>query len=341
MGKMPRAIRQQEQAADAALEAIEKSRSERLAPEGEPAENATATAANTRDDLMNGPEGATPSVVTKTEEPPVQTGDERMKKMEHALSVLQGKYDAEVPRYAAKIRELESENDTLREQVDRANELKEQLANDPEASRKYLTAEELEDIDPEALDFQSRLSRGVAETLVDNRTQGLKAQVDQIEQEMERLRQAQADAAAAKFWTEVDRRAPGAAEANAAQDPGWVAFLSGTDNVSRLTYRDLGAAAVQRGDAEAVANLFNLYRKEAGLDAKKPSDRVAGQVAPAAVGGGKGTASGRTKVRRVKQSEVRKAYQDAALGKITYEDLAKLESEFDRAADEGLMVFDG
>jgi hypothetical protein len=342
MGQMPKAVRQQEEAADAALESLERVRSEQEAALADMPENATATAANTRDDLLADSHGGTQPAPAQAKPgaTTAPTGDDRMEKVEHALSVLQGKYDAEVPRYAARIRELEAENDGLREQVDRANEIKEQLATDPEAAQKYLSPEELEDIDPDALDFQSRLSRGVAETLVERKTRGLVDKVDHIQDEIEKLHQAQSEAIATKFWTNVDRLAPGAADANASQDTGWVAFLSGNDPVSRMSYRDIGVAAVQRGDFEAVANLFNLYRAEEGLDQAPAEERVARQAAPSSVSGGS-SSDHAPRVRPVKQSEVRKAYQDFARGKITQERLTELEATFDRAAEEGMILFSG
>ena len=339
MGRIPKAVQEQEKRAEDAIAAVEELRS------AETAEHAAETSSSQRDDLLG--EGLQPPKVEKPEGTGKEGADSetqaKLAKLEHAMSVLQGKYNAEVPQYAERIRELERENDELREKAARADELREQISLDPESARKYLTEEELEDVGAEALEFQARVTRGVAENVVEAHTHHLEAKIEELERKLAAVGHEQEATRAIQFWDQVDALAPGAKTANESEDPQWLAFLGEKDPVSRLTYREIGVTAVARGDAEAVANLYKLFLDRSGKAGKRRvSEEAAAQVTPRQTRPATNPGQGRQPTaRRITENEIRKAYRDAALGHISPDQLAVMEAEFDRAASEGLVVLAG
>ena len=339
MGRIPRAVQEREKQAEDAIAAVEALRS----PESE--ENAVESASSQRDDLLEQDLQTPPAEqeevrADKTDETEMQAELERMK---HAMSVLQGKYNAEVPQFAERIRELEKENDELRDKASRADELREQIALDPESAQKYLTEEEKEDVGAEALEFQARVTRGVAEDVVDSYTQRLEKKLADIEQQLAAVNREQETSRALQFWDQVDQLAPGAKLANESSDSKWIAFLGEVDPISHLSYHEIGVSAISRGDAEAVANLYKLFLDRSGKAGKRRvSDEANAQVVPRQVRPATNPGNGQQPVaRRITEDEIRKAYRDAAIGRISPEQLATLEAEFDRAAEEGMVVLPG
>jgi hypothetical protein len=338
-GNLPSAIRKQLEEAEAALAAADST------PEDEGSANPEApatvdTPANTKDDLLE----STPQPAPVAEpEAPVETGKEKEKddeiaKLRAQYAALRGKYDAEVPRLTKHLRDLEAQNDALKDELDaKAAEPREPVELSEDSVKKYLSEEERKELDDDVLGFQLRSTRGVAEDLVDQTVAPLDRKMRELEKTLSDLRQAQAASADAKFWTEVEVLAPGASEANAGSDPEWVAFLDGTDSSSGLLYREIGQAAVARGDAGVVANLFNLFSEKSAPEEPVKRRTAKSQVKPDTVSSA--TTTKEPQKPKVKESEIKTFYQQAAKSGMTLEQIAEKEAEFDLAASEGRIVF--
>ncbi len=346
---IPTAVQKQDEAADAAIAALDAARSDVEAlDEVPPTEEPAQVPAANRDDLMEDSEQpATPptvapdALVAEVAETKPGEGEavskEDFEKVKSRLDVLLGKYNSEVPRYAARVKELERENDGLLDQV-------EQLANvpaepNPEAYKKYLTEEEQADLDESYTNIQVKMARGIAEEIAEQRVGNLTGQIRDLKTTISELRSAQSDTASSAFWKDVDALAPGAAVANASNDPGWVAFLGGVDPTSRLTYREIGIAAINRSDAAAVANLFNLYLGTTGKkEPRPPKKSVESQLKPGTV-----PAAPRTPNRPtgpiIKESDIKRFYRTAVSSGLSEADIAAQEAVFDTAASEGRIRF--
>jgi hypothetical protein len=257
-------------------------------------------------------------------------------RLKHRFDVLQGKYNSEIPRAASRVKELERENDELLVKVETAAHA--QPAPKSEAHKKYLSTEEQADLDEGYANIQGKMARGVAEEVAESRTKVLGDQVKELKQTLEDLRATQIQAAQSRFWKEVDALSPGAEVANTSEDPEWVAFLGGVDPTSRLTYREIGVAAVNRGDAEGVANLFDLFKSSTGVDPAAARKRVLAQVKP-----GTAPSAPRTQSRPVgpmiNESEIKRFYQTAASTRMSDAQIAAKEADFDQAALEGRIRF--
>ena len=347
---IPSAVRKQEEAADAALNALAEARSEEAAADQAAAseEPGLPESAATRDTLLDDPEQQAPQPAvdpnaprapepsTKTEEGETVSKGE-FDKLKSRLDVLLGKYNSEVPRFASRVKELEQENDELLGKLEQAAQAPATL--NPEAYKKYLTEEEQADLDENYAAIQVKMARGIAEEIAESRAKVTGDQVKELKQTIENLRESQAQVTQSRFWKDVDALAPGAAAANVSDDPEWVAFLGGVDRTSRLTYREIGIAAVNRGDAEGVANLFNLFKESSGgVDPEAARKRVLAQVKP-----GTAPSAPRTQSRPagpvINESDIKRFYQNAASSRRTEAQIAAKEAEFDQAALEGRIRF--
>ena len=347
--ELPSAVRKQDEAADEALNAIEAARSEEAqedtpaaSTEAEPAPNAA-----TRDNLLDtadpqAPRPAAEAGALDAQHPKTKTGEGEtvnkgeFDKLKSRLDVLLGKYNSEVPRFAARVKELEHENDELLDKIEQAAQVPAEL--NPDAYKKYLTEEEQADLDDGYAAIQVKMARGIAEEIVESRTQAVGTQVTELKQTISDLRSAQSQATQSGFWKGVDALAPGAATANATDDPEWVAFLGGVDGTSHLTYREIGVAAVNRGDAEVVAKLFNLFKNSTGVDPEASRRRVDAQVKPDTVPSAPNTQS-RPAGPVINESAIKKFYQNAAASHLSDQEIAAKEAEFDQAAAEGRIRF--
>ena len=345
---IPSAVRKQDEAAEAALTALEAARSQDATADAAASEEpGQPQSAATRDTLLDDPGQQAPQPAvdpnaprapepkTKTEEGETVSKAE-FDKLKSRLDVLLGKYNSEVPRFASRVKELEHENDELLNKLEQATQAPATL--NPEAYKKYLTEEEQGDLDESYAAIQVKMARGIAEELFETRSKATGDQVKELKQTIEELRTTQAQVTQSSFWKDVDALSPGAAAANATDDPEWVAFLGGVDSTSRLTYREIGIAAVNRGDAEGVANLFDLYKSSVGVDPEAARKRVMAQVKP-----GTAPSAPRTQSRPagpvINESDIKRFYQTAASSHMTEQQIAAKEAEFDLAALEGRIRF--
>lgn len=347
---IPSAVRKQDEAADAALKALEDARSEEALADRAAASNEPGLleGAATRDNLLDNAEQRAPlpavnpnAPVAEEFKPQAGEGETVNKgdfdKLKSRLDVLLGKYNSEVPRFASRVKELERENDELLGKLEQAAQAPVTL--NPDAYKKYLTEEEKADLDENYAAIQVKMARGIAEEIAEARSKTTGDQVKELKQTLEDLRAAQAQVTQSRFWKDVEALAPGAAAANASDDPDWVAFLGGVDRTSRLTYREIGIAAVNRGDSEGVANLFNLFKESSGgVDPEAARQRVLAQVKP-----GTAPSAPRTQSRPagpiINESDIKRFYQTAAASRMTEQQIAAKEAEFDQAASEGRIRF--
>jgi len=336
MNQLPEAVQKQNQEAEDALAQYQ------AAMEGnDQPDNAAETDTNTRDTLTEGPNQPTPVGTEQAKPEPeakAENGElgEALKKLESKFNVLQGKYNSEIPRYIQRAKDLEAQNDALKDELDEVKTKKDREL-DPDAYKKYLLDGERDELDPELMDLQARVSRGVAEDIASKDTIELREKVKDLERLLGDLSATQATAQGDTFWRDADTLAPGVAKANETGTAEWVEFLDGIDPTSRLPYRVIGEAAIERGDAQAVANLYALMQEANKVEPGKPRLTAADQVKPDSSPSAPNT---NTKpVGRVyKESEISDFYNNAA-GKLSEKQIEDKEAEFNLAASEGRIAF--
>jgi hypothetical protein len=222
---------------------------------------------------------------------------------------------------------------------------------DEGAFRKYLKDNEVEEFDSEILDFQARMSRGVAESVVLPVFQQLSARIQRLEsQEQTRVGDS--------FWDLVEAHYPGARAINNT-DPLWSEFLNGTDELSGRPLRDIGEAAVSAGDVGRIVSLLQQYAGKSAPSAAASGDgggeERSSASAPRPSDEGNGTATPPVKPSRAKgetrdikskakpnirESDVKKFFDDVARGRYAgrQDEMKAREAAIEDAVLEGRVV---
>jgi hypothetical protein len=226
---------------------------------------------------------------------------------------LLGKYNAEVPR-------LTRDLDYLRGQVEAmARNSAQRGAAIPEGSegqsgkgkgfRRHLKKEELDEYDEDILDFQSRLARGEAESVISPVVQHLMQRIEYLEGRAQHDEQD-------SLWASIERQYPGAKSINDS-DPLFAEFLNQTDPASGRTYKEIGEAAYASGDVGRVASLFKAYAGESGGATASPNSgkgKASPPVKPSRSGGGTIRTSPKDKP-VLREREISEFFSDVAKGR--------------------------
>ena len=293
-------------------------------PEDIPGEDVTAQFESQEDASEEGEEA-------QQEEP------EKPVDWEHKYKVLQGKYNAEVPRLHKEIKALKKEKEDLLARI----QLLEQMVMQMQATQMQAPAptpqptptEEVEDDDLKALKenypevynaLQKLLSKQVATEI--------KPQIEQVAEQT--------------FYTQLSALVPDWQTINV--DPKFLAWLNQVDPVSGYTKHQLLRMAYEERDAVKVARFFQAYKQEqqqqvsaeeASTTPTTPSTPPATKAAAPPHRRTAANPARRTNKRVYKQSEIEAFYRDAALGKIPPDEWRNLEKELVAAVVEGRVLY--
>lgn len=226
-------------------------------------------------------ESAEPLAVETREQPaveeatntPVATPAPADDTWEQKFHVLRGKYEAEVPRLHAQVRELT-------EQLTRLLQQREEKPTPPEApaEQKLVTSADEETFGADLVD----LARRAAREEVARMTQTIDQRVDQkVKPVEERLTQS----ATQVFWQKVDEAVPDFETVN--KDSRWFQFLDSRIPGTRTTYRAAATAAIEALDAPTLAEIVGTWKQSVAPAAApqvatdtKAKDELQRQVAP-------------------------------------------------------------
>lgn len=322
---IPQSVLDQDAEADAALRGEEQPVAEETTPEESPS-----------------PEPEPQATPEPEAEPAPSVEDEGWMNRYKTLS---GKYNAEVPRLHAEVRQLREtleELKSLRDSQPHVVEREEAPVNTKPGYTRHLKESELQEYGESLLDMQSRMARGVAEEVADAYRKEIAELRDQIGALSGKVEQAQGET----FWDRLERVVPGAIEINKA-DPLWHAFLGEVDPITGETYRAIGTRAVRAGAVQRMANLFGIFQRSyassgTGVDdtAATPKETVAAPVAKP-VGSRSVSQAPVEKAPRVfKESEVATFYADLNRGRYAGREklAAEREAEIEQAASEGRVI---
>jgi len=246
---------------------------------------------------------------------------------EHKYHRLQGKYDAEVPRLHAQVKELAGYVEQLRNKAEQAP-----VAPTPTKAERLVTDADIDEYGEAMVDLQRRVAR-----------EEIRADLEAIKAENERLKQmllqTGSQVGEVTFEQRLHRLVPDFDQIN--NDPQWVAWLDTVDPILRAPRRAIAQQAFTKSDAEAVAHYVSLFRSETGQTEAPVSNKRAElerQVQPTRTATAKAPSSkvGKTYSR----SDVEKMFTKVALlgSQQKHEEAKKLEAEIDAAFKEGRVV---
>ena len=218
------------------------------------------------------------------------------------FEVLQGKYNAEVPRLIEQVNALTAQ---LQDMVQAGKK-----EDDPSA-RKPATAEE-------AL---ANLYDTWGSELTDAIDGLIRARMQNVEEKVSKVETVTAQTAAEKFYSHLDQSAEGWRELNT--DPGFLAFLQTPEQFTGMPYNALLTMAFERGDAARVAAIFNYYKSTinpAPTRGKQPNGQQQMPTpdhltAPAKRGGGDPGPAQNNGPKVFTMAEVNAFYKDLELGR--------------------------
>ena len=191
---------------------------------------------------------------------------------QHKFNVLQGKYNAEVPRLHEQNRELSTRIQNMQSQLTATQGMLASLgtAGAPpvlqgnSAQGSLVKPEEIREFGADLHDFIQRAARDAVlpavEQTVQRQVGPVAQQVQQLGAGFQNVAQAQALSAEDRFYTALEQAAPGYEQVN--NTNAFADWLAVRDPYSGATRGDMLSHAFQNLDAPRVAAFFNGFRNE-------------------------------------------------------------------------------
>jgi hypothetical protein len=283
------------------------------------------------------PEGGDPEV---TPEPKPERTDWKQK-----YAVLQGKYDAEVPRLS----------ESLREASTRINGLEDRLAGmapapapEPKAKpRTDFSAEEVADYGEDLLEVIGRKARAIVESEYLPQMNSLTTELGSLKLQLGETGQKVAKQETNDVFTQLDNTVKDWRKVNV--DPAFHEWLDQVDPFSGATRKNLMLSAFDRKNAHQVKAFFDKYAEENATVLQNPAGAPSGQggqttptldlqnyIAPGQPRSG-GDVSAPTDKRVWTNSEIGSFYSDVQKGryKTRPDDKSRIEADIVAATREG------
>ena len=205
----------------------------------------------------NEPPPVPPTPTNDSQTPPASGQDENY---EHRFKVLQGKYNAEIPRLAGENKELKTKLQELEVAL-------EQLKNKPEP---LVKPEEIEEYGEGLIDVARRVAR---EELAakDAEIKTLKAQIDSLSNVT--TQKVEAD-----FFSSLTSMVPDWEQVN--QDPKFLTWLDEVDELTGQTRQVLLSNAEKSRDAARTAKFFTAFKKTSTSWAANSNAALDSQLTP-------------------------------------------------------------
>lgn len=226
---------------------------------------------------------------------------------EQKYRTLQGVFTAETAKLKQQNKDLEARFTAL--------EARAPAAPPAPAPATQFDAKDLETYGPELLDLIQRQATAQAQRLVAEQMAGIAPQLEQTRTQVESVSQAVYKTDRERFFGELAREVPDWATID--EDPRWLAWLGEVDPLSGVPRQAYIDNAGQAMDHARTANLFNAFKKEAGLTPPPAAPAPPAPAAPAfspsprTVGNASAPALRTTEV-EVKRSEIGAHYRRSA-----------------------------
>lgn len=267
---------------------------------------------------------------TAEEEPPenppvdenVPEDDPNSETWQSRYIALQGKYNAEVPRYAQQLRELTQYAQGLEAKIESFN-----ASIAPTSSQDEKDKEAAELFGEDLVNYIRQRAEAEASRRV--------AEVKQSQQEVERrIAQSEND----RFFAQVDAAVPNWREID--KDPAWLGWLEEYDPLLGAPRQAAIEQAVQSRDVTRVAHLFNAFlgarRSPVGNTTAHPSRALQEQVTPRPAGNASVATAPQQRI--YTEAEIAKLLDPRHQRTLTREQQAALDREIDLALNEGRIA---
>jgi hypothetical protein len=260
---LPRAVLEAERKADEALQRLQQARQpQQTPPETPPASQGDSDPpANTP--APSEPAATAPAPASTPPAPASQDGDD---KWEARYKTLHGKYNAEVPRLHAAIKERDSKLNSLTEEVEA---LKASLTKPKES---LVKPEEVNEFGEPLVDLIRRAAREEVQSK-DAEIAALKKRLESIDSNVTQNREV-------SFFDKLTASVPDWMAIN--DDPDFHAWLGESDEITGVTRQAILSEAEEKRDADRVARFFKAFKKVQENTSAAANASLDSQVAPVA-----------------------------------------------------------
>ena len=253
----------------------------------------------------------------------------------HRNDSLQGRLDSQLRPLNDTVRDLRSHISDLESRLEKRET---DTKNAVPAHLRHLSPGELENLDKDSVELQSRVARGVVEDALSTSERDSTERLQQVDQRIVALEAQKQAQTTSDFWGKVEKVVPGANTVNDS-DPRWGTFLDTVDPLSGRSRREIGEVALSIGDVKRVAYLMQDFNKDvAGVApaapgpapvVRRPEPVRATPAAPAA-----------TAAPVIRHSQIRRFYDDLARGKFRgkEEQADRLEAAIINAVEDGRVL---
>ena len=256
---LPRAVIEAERKAEEALQRLQQARQ----PQQPEAGGAPPTEPNAEIAPTVTPSEPAVQASAATQPTPPAEGDE---KWEARFKTLSGKYNAEVPRLHAAIKERDSKLNSLTEEVEA---LKARLDSPQE---KLVKPEEVAEFGEPLVDLIRRAAR--------EEVQGKDGEIANLKRQLEQLTGATTANVEVNFYDRLAMQVPEWQTIN--DDPEFHTWLGEVDELTGAQRQDILSQAEEKRDADRVARFFKAFRKVQQDKSAASSTSLEAQVAPEA-----------------------------------------------------------
>jgi len=195
-----------------------------------------------------------PAMEPEAPKPEATTSDDET--WERRYKTIQGKYNAEVPRLNADLRDLRNQLATALTEIER---IKEQKARPTEPAQPLVTDKDVEAFGSDLIDVIDRKAREVAAQMVGTEMAELKAENQRLNDQLSGVTERQVSNDRRTYFAELARLVPDYEVLNV--DEGFLGWLSEVDPLSGLARQDYLTNAWNSFDFQRTAALFNAYKQ--------------------------------------------------------------------------------
>lgn len=256
---LPRAVLEAERKAEEALQRLQQARQ----PQQPEAGGTPPTEPNTEAPPTEAPSEPAVQAIAAPQPTPPAEGDE---KWEARFKTLSGKYNAEVPRLHAAIKERDAKLNSLTEEVEA---LKARLDSPPE---KLVKPEEVAEFGEPLVDLIRRAAR--------EEVQGKDSEIAQLKRQLEQLTGTTTANVEVTFYDRLAMQVPEWQTIN--DDPEFHTWLGEVDELTGSLRQDILSQAEEKRDADRVARFFKAFKKVQQDKSAASSTSLEAQVAPEA-----------------------------------------------------------
>lgn len=252
----------------------------------------------------------------KNETPLDNDFQKKLDAIQHKYNVLQGKYNAEVPRLNQGLSDAQSLIESQKAEIEKLQQqpVKTEI---PMLDVERFKENEFED---EIIDLVNTVNE-LAANQKNNDPQSLKAEIKKHEEYIQAIANSETEKAENLFFDGLKKNVADWEIIN--DDPEFISWLSEIDENSGLTRREILTIARERLNVQAASNIFKTFKN----NGKRKVRSLASEIVPDSTFGSEISAPQKG---NITQADVARAASEFARGRLSEKEFNKIANEFQK-----------